>query len=217
MSALTERCGVPTVPSLLISCCFFGLTCFWNLCSSCELWLWFSWPRVPTSCIAVSQVLLGKAKACAVARNARRERGQTEGYLKRVFHKIFSLLYIYGGYIYIYIYMYVSFIFFNQNIMCQYREAFTSYLCRCCPAIGQLSGRAPGREGPPSKQRAKHPTNPHKKIPSEVIIQDDYLTKNLKMTNQLRNRIVFFKVFPAWLPYLCRVLIVIRCMLFCIH
>ncbi|KAG7214251.1 hypothetical protein INR49_023227 [Caranx melampygus] len=32
-----------TKPSLRISCCFLGLTCFLKMWPSSELWLWFSW------------------------------------------------------------------------------------------------------------------------------------------------------------------------------
>lgn len=74
-----------TTPSFRISCCFLGLTCFLKMCPSRELWLWFSRNSSgfsdPNALCPSVLLCLGNARAWAVARNAKRDRGHTEGYL----------------------------------------------------------------------------------------------------------------------------------------
>ena len=70
-----------TEPSLRISCCFFGLTCFLKMWLSMELWLWFFRNSSTVSTAPLFPARLGKDRAWAVARNASRDRGHTDGYL----------------------------------------------------------------------------------------------------------------------------------------
>lgn len=72
-----------TIPSLRISCCFLGFTCFLKIWHSSELWLWFS--RNSSGFMEPCSWLLslGNAITWAVARKANSDRGHTEGYLHR--------------------------------------------------------------------------------------------------------------------------------------